>query len=219
MSRRGAPPDDHATTVANNMYGNTSSIAPGITDIYLYDANHWLVSGFLRVGQGAGNPPLIPPADIKVFNHSWIGDFGSPSLNNQGLRRSDFEMQRDNLLMVVGVNNGGASFPLMSHTYNGLAVGLTNGGHTSDATMAGIDGPGRLKPEIVAPSGVTTAAGRPALGKEILAVKLRTALIGAIVTAIGRFDLRNNHIRASGNVLLPDAGDEPIQAHLSKDSL
>lgn len=146
----------HATTVASNMYGNTSSIAPGITDIYLYNANDWVVSGFLRVGAGSGNPPWFPPADIKVFNHSWIGDFGSPSLNNQTLRRSDFEMQRDNLLMVVGVNNGGASFPLMSHIYNGLAVGLTSGGHTSNATMAGIDGPGRLKPEIVAPSGLTS---------------------------------------------------------------
>ena len=146
----------HATTVALHMYGNTSSIAPDIMNIYLYDANHWLLSGFLRVSQGSGNPPLIPPADLKVFNHSWVGGAPNDSLNNEVLRRADFVMQRDNLLMVVGVNNGGASFPLMSHIYNGLAVGLTSGGHTSDATMPGIDGPGRLKPEIVAPSGQTS---------------------------------------------------------------
>ena len=146
----------HATSVALNLYGNPSSIAPDIAEIYLWEANHWLQSGFLRVGQGSGNPPLIPPADLKVFNHSWIGAAPNDPLNNEVLRRADFEMQRDNLIMVVGVNNGGASFPLMSHIYNGLAVGLTSGGHTSDVTMPGIDGPGRLKPEIVAPSGQTS---------------------------------------------------------------
>ncbi len=146
----------HATSVASNMYGNTNSIAPDITEIYLWNANNWAQSGFLRVGQGPSNPPLLPPAEIKVFNHSWIGTFGSNSVNNEALRRADSEMQRDNLLMVVGVNNGGASAVLMSHIYNGLAVGLTSGGHTSDATMPGIDGPGRMKPEIVAPSGQTS---------------------------------------------------------------
>ncbi len=74
----------HATTVASNMYGITSSIAPDITDIYLWNANNWAQSGFLRVAQGSGNPPLIPPADIRVFNHSWIGSFGSNSFDNGG---------------------------------------------------------------------------------------------------------------------------------------
>ncbi len=147
----------HATTVATNLYGAVTSIAPGIDEIYLWEANAWATSGYLNTFSG-GTRPASPPAGLVLFNHSWVGDFGPASTNNDALRRADFAMVRDNLLMIVGVNNSAPNEPLMSHVFNGLSVGLMSGGHVSDATLAGLDGPGRMKPEIVAPNSLTSFA-------------------------------------------------------------
>jgi hypothetical protein len=145
----------HATTVGLEFYGLTTSIAPGITDIYVWEVGHWLQSGFLRTS--TGSPPLASPAGLKLFNHSWVGTFNSNSIDNNALRRADYVMNRDDLLMFVGVNNGGGTnYALLSHLYNGLSVGVIGGGHLSADTRVGIDGAGRMKPEIVAPGTLTS---------------------------------------------------------------
>jgi hypothetical protein len=65
----------------------------------------------------------LPPKGLKIFNNSWIGNAGN-NTSNIILRRADFAIARDDLLMMSGVNNGaGGNVPLMSHTFNGLAVG------------------------------------------------------------------------------------------------
>ena len=51
----------HATNVGRNYYGLDTSIAPGITDIFLWEVNHWVASGFLNVQGPAQLPPLLPP--------------------------------------------------------------------------------------------------------------------------------------------------------------
>jgi hypothetical protein len=159
VARSGAPGNSgHATTVGRNMYGLTTSIAPGIDEINLYEAGHWLGAGLLRTGFGGGSPPQTTPGGIKLFNNSWIGSAGSSTVDNEALRRADFLISRDNLVIVNGVNNGGASMPLLSHLFNGIAVGLRDGNHTFTNTQAAYDGPGRLKPEIVAPSNLTSFA-------------------------------------------------------------
>jgi hypothetical protein len=148
-------PSGHATIVGKEFYGLTTSIAPGITDIHAWDVNDWVTAGFLNIT--AGIPPDAPPAGLKLFNHSWVGSFASNSLDNECLRRVDFAMGRNDLLMIVGVNNGGEpNRPLLSHMYNGLSVGVGGGGHLADDTLAGIDGSGRMKPEIVAPGALTS---------------------------------------------------------------
>lgn len=152
----------HATNVGKNFYGLTISVAPSINDIYLWEVNHWLDSGFLNVSSPGSTPPLAVPKDLKLFNHSWVGSGGN-AFDNIVLRRADFVAVRDDLLMMVGVNNGGASFPLLSHNYNGLSIGLMGGGHTSSSTGSGIDGQGRQKPNIVAP-GSATSWSTPVLG-------------------------------------------------------
>ena len=147
----------HATRVGRNYYGLDTSIAPGITDIFVWEVNNWVASGFLNV-QGSGQlPPGLPPEGLKIFNNSWVGTTGNTTSNNTLLRRADFAIVRDDLLMMSGVNNGNnPNLPLMSHTFNGLAVGKLNGRHQSGSTLGVIDGPGRLKPDIVAPGGATS---------------------------------------------------------------
>jgi hypothetical protein len=145
----------HATTVGKDYYGLTTSIAPAIDDIHLWEVNDWLLAGFMHTSTGL--LPDASPAGLKLLNHSWVGSFGTNGQDNNGLRRLDFVMNRDDQLMIVGVNNiGGANLAFVSHMYNGLSVGLDDGDHLFADTKVGIDGAGRMKPEIVAPGALTS---------------------------------------------------------------
>lgn len=147
----------HATAVGRNYYGLDTSIAPGITDIFVWEVNHWVTNGYLFFTGPANTPPLLPPKGLKIFNNSWVGSTGNNTTNNTLLRRGDFAIVRDDLMMMSGVNNsGGGNVPLMSHLFNGLAVGRRDGEHQSGSTLGGIDSPGRLKPDIVAPGNATS---------------------------------------------------------------
>lgn len=148
----------HATTVAKNYYGSTLSVAPGISQVHLYEANGFIQSGYLRVGSGSALLPLVAPTGVKVFNNSWIGSVGSTTYDNDGLRRADFAMNRDGTLFCNGENNGAGSAmqPLMSEGYHGLAVGRIDGQHSAGLTPMTRDGGGRMKPEIVAPGSATS---------------------------------------------------------------
>ena len=146
----------HANTVGFNYYGKTISIAPGIILIYNWWADHWATNGLLNTN--TASLPAALPAAIKVFNHSWIGTFGLNSQNNNALRRADFIIVRDDLIMCLGVSNDEPGIPdddvnvaLMSHVYNGITVGVSDGTHMNDPTLGGLDGPGRMQPIIVAP--------------------------------------------------------------------
>ena len=159
IAQSGSPGNSgHATLVGQNFFGTATSIAPDIATIYLYEAGSWATGGLLRTGQGVGTPPLITPGGIKFFNNSWIGSFGSTATDGDCIRRADFVIDRDDVLIINGTNNGGPQSPLMTFTYNGISVGLVNGTHTSGPVPAGYDGAGRMKPEIVAPSSATSFA-------------------------------------------------------------
>jgi hypothetical protein len=155
----GLPPGNspHATLVGQNMYGSATSIAPGISTIYLFEAGAWATAGYLRSGQ-AGLGPLPTPGGVKMFNNSWIASFGSVAADNDCMRRADHVIDRDELIIVNGTNNGGPQSPLMTYMFNGISVGLSNGAHTAGVVPAGYDGPGRMKPDIVAPSSATSFA-------------------------------------------------------------
>jgi len=161
----------HATAVAGVYYSN-NSIAHGVSTIYLYEANSF-ISSHLRYGQGSTAAPVTPPSTLmKVYNHSWIGGFTgtTPTAGDlEVLRRADFQMNRDDTLYCVGMNNGATSqtYPLMAMGYNGLAVGRMDGEHSRGDLPPGADGPGRMKPEIVAPGSATSWAA-PVVGAAAL---------------------------------------------------
>ncbi len=145
---------EHATLVAQYLFGPQLGVAPGITAIDSYEANHWLGAGFLG-GSGA-TAPLV--ASEKIINHSWIGNAGANS--NAFLRKLDAAVEAQGLIVCAGVNNGSGPLDvaLFSHAFNVIAVGRSDGLHHAGNTALCVDGPDRMKPEIVAPAGATSLA-------------------------------------------------------------
>lgn len=158
LSGTGLAPSGHATEVSRNLFGTGVSIARGVTSIYNWNANPWITSAYLRVGSGGTAPPLTPPTGVRVLNHSWIGSFGTAANDNDALRRIDYAVTRDNILVAIGTNNGAGSAgqALLSYAFNGMTVGLADGNHSNSPTPVGIDGPNRRKPDIVAPNAFTS---------------------------------------------------------------
>lgn len=150
----------HATFVGQNAYGSTSSIAPGVSNIWVYEAGSFAQTANLNFGNSIQTPLVAPtsPVPLRIFNHSWIGSFGNVAFDNEVLRRADYSMNRDGTLFICGENNGTGSVmnSLMSCGYNGIAVGLTSGGHSAGDVSTGVDGAGRMKPELVAPGQFTS---------------------------------------------------------------
>lgn len=141
----------HATTVAKYFYGSATSMAPGITTIGLNETVYW-INAVLFVGNN------WPPATEtrRVQNHSWVtSDSTANATANDINRRLDLVIERDGIVSVVGVNNGvGVAVPKnLAPSYNAISVGLTSGGSSYGPVIAGMDGAGRVKPEIVAPNG------------------------------------------------------------------
>ncbi len=136
----------HATIVSRSQFGNNTSLSPGVSTITGYEANDWVgrVLGF-----DSKTVPLTQ--NFAVMNHSYIANNLSIADATEYNRRIDFLVNRDNITMTVGANNGAASAvpQLWSHSYNTITVGLTNGNHSHGTTT--FNGPGRIKPDIVAP--------------------------------------------------------------------
>ncbi len=211
----GATPVDfsgHANTVARDYYGNNTSIAPGIDEIHLWEVNHWLTTGFLRWSTSPSAPPPLPGAPgLKIVNNSWLAEYTFPNQNNNVLRRADFVVVRDDLVMVVGVDNDepgnpddNINVPLMSHMYNGISVGVDDGTHMNDSTLPNFDGPGRMQPTMVAP-GAKTSWAIPVVSAAA-ALMTETARSGSVALGADPLAERSEVIKA---VLLGGANHRP----------
>lgn len=153
----------HAFDVASHFYSlnitpafGRASMTPGISAVDLFSATNWTGSGGLEPGSSLA--PLIETRAVQ--NHSWISvaSAGSASNDNDTLRRLDFAVRRDGFLPVAGVNNGSETLvpSLMASAFNNLSVGLTSGNHSRGGVPSFLDGPGRQKPELVAPLDFTS---------------------------------------------------------------
>jgi hypothetical protein len=67
----------HATTVGQNLYGLSGSIAPGVNSIWIWEAGNWATTGYLRTNATGQVPATPPSSSMRIINNSWIGDFGS----------------------------------------------------------------------------------------------------------------------------------------------
>jgi hypothetical protein len=139
----------HADHVARNFYASTSQV-PGTCPIDIYNANDWLGAGYLNMGT-----TTAPKTESRaVQNHSWAGSSGDSGTDTEISRRLDFAINRDGFVCAVGLYNQDANTPvhaqLLCQTYNTISVGRDDGGHTKGLTT--LDGNGRRKPDIVAPS-------------------------------------------------------------------
>jgi len=148
---------NHARNVATYSY--RSSAMPGffLSHIKSWEAGDYISDGILNSGT---TPPS--PSFTHVQNHSWIADeteITNSELNNY-IRRFDYIAARDGILCAIGLNNSSdEDVPqLWGSAYNAISVGRTDGLHSRGGTVAGVDGSGRLKPDIVAPgSGSATS--------------------------------------------------------------
>ncbi len=139
----------HAQATARIIYGN-SGLAPGIDDVQCFTTNHWLGAGGLNTGMAKA--PNV--GDRRIFNASWIG--GASYTARQILRRVDYLADHDDVIFVVGVNNGHDSAvpALLASAYNVISVGHDSGKSSGGYTQ--FEGNGRCKPMIVAPGGMTS---------------------------------------------------------------
>lgn len=149
----------HATAVGDHFYAG-NSFAPGTTNIHAYEANGFVYADCLR--SGTANAPLNP-SPARVLNHSWIGGDPSPptsTAEDDILQRLDHLVDNFRVTVVAGINNGDGplDYPLASQGYNAIAVGVSGGTSRSGPTFAPMSG--RTKPDIVAPTDLTSwAAG------------------------------------------------------------
>lgn len=145
----------HATTVGRHFYGLDTGIAPGSVDIRSYSVTHWAGAGFLG-GSALGSEPL-QAGEVRIFNHSWVGSLSGA---NNYLRKVDQIIAEQEVVMTYGVNNGSQALDatMLGQAFNGLAVGRSDGLHAHGVTSPFLDGPGRMKPELVAPGSATSWA-------------------------------------------------------------
>jgi len=147
----------HATPVGQTFYGTITSMTPAITTIYAYSAADWVGSGLLNTVNGSGGPRPLTSSN-RIMNHSWVGS--TITADTYVLRRTDWLVETDEIIQVVGENNGAggsSTLALMGSAYNVVTVGLSSGLHdlgsvALDATYTA----GRTKPDIVAPADGTS---------------------------------------------------------------
>ena len=77
---------------------------------------------------------------------------------NEALQRLDWTVERDDSVVVVGLNNGAGTPvpPLLASAYNVLSIGRSDGRHSTGVSSFEVDGVGRIKPELVAPMTATS---------------------------------------------------------------
>lgn len=166
----------HANGMGRFFYGLTTGIAPGITNITVYESNDYLfeVLNTSKNPSAPTNGNTGPDPDLQQFagqefriqNHSWVGtiiDSNDNPLNNlnlDALRRFDYVIDNQEIIMPVGVDNGaGSALPnLFAHSYNSIAVGRTDGAHSAEPTNFTLYGTGRIKPQLVVPEGTASRA-------------------------------------------------------------
>lgn len=140
----------HATHVATNFYGNNTSLITGNCAVDVYYASDWINAKFLNFG--LNNYPVVETRAVQ--NHSWAAD-STAITNSQATeinKRLDFAIDRDGFVCVVGSDNNASTLlpQLLCQSYHTISVGRDDGGHSAGFTT--LDGTGRIKPDIVAPS-------------------------------------------------------------------
>jgi len=176
----------HAVAVGANFYGDANSFSPGISNVHAYEANNWINSGSLNGGQ-VGVLPNPTQNLSRVANHSYVGSLGTPTATVELLQRIDFLVERDDMINVVGMNNGSNgtivasngtligsnSTTIFSYAANTISVGTSALGHVNGTPVLldGLDVYGRSqtdsttpnyrehpRPDLVAPAGATSFA-------------------------------------------------------------
>lgn len=145
----GAESSTHATAVGFRYFGNTQSMAPGITDIESFEANHWLGDG--QLGALSATAPIVSAHMSRVGNHSYVGSTGDDTEDLNILERVDWLVHTDEFIQVVGSTS---SIPIHNHAFNAIRVGFlrTTGSQagSTGALPGGVYAAGRVIHDLVA---------------------------------------------------------------------
>ena len=181
----------HATIVAQLFYGTSGGISPGISQIYVYDANE----AYLTMAQGQ---TLIPTGDTTapaVVNQSFV----FPGESTYGIQYLDSLYDtyaaEHNTLFVSAIGDGGSSYATSTSpvsyvnppadAYNGIGVAALNGG-----SGVGPAYDGRSKPDITAPGTYTSYTTPIVSGAATLLIQAGNEGIGGSGTQTAATDIR-----------------------------
>ena len=191
----------HATGVANVLYG-TYGFDTGISQVNVYGAEYWL--GYVLKVNGLAPPAASPANQPAVANFSWIDTTDTLAYDNNALRRLDYTIDRDNLVAVVAVNNGaGSAIPgMLAASYNSIAVGASDGQSSTGPVPSGVNGPGRSKPDLVAPQNETSYATPE--------VSAAAAMLVQVARSNPAYAAANNNPAVIKAVLMAGADKDPL---------
>jgi hypothetical protein len=160
----------HADEVAKPFFGLTNGIAPGVAHVENYDADYFynvLVKPQVAVGGRVVNQSFIFGMEV---------DFADQDYDDYAARYGT--------LFVSGAGNGGpVSSPATA--YNGIGVGAYGGASSIGPTTGG-----RSKPDITAPSSLTSFSTPLVSGSAALLVQAANRNDGGPGTATAAADVR-----------------------------
>ena len=231
-----AEPSAHAQKTASILAGRRGVVGAA-RKLIARDVSSWLGEAYL--GVGSADPPVRDPEGPSVYSHSWVAFDGRSAIPI--LRRLDFAIDRDDVVHVVGVNNGAdtAVPPTLAGSYNAIAVGVDTGNSSGGGTEH--EEPGRSKPDLVAPGGLTSwatpaVAGVAALARDFLLARdgeappaevVKAALMAAATKppgwandpAAGRpldAHLGAGRVDADGTLRVLDGGPHPVNSPIQR---
>jgi hypothetical protein len=198
----------HATGVGRLFYGNSSSIAPSIGTVNAYDANDWLISGYLNTADGFSKPALVSD---RVANHSWIGSYSDNAIDLDVLKRVDWLVESDEFIQVIGLkNNTSTNSILLSTAFNVISVGVTDGVHgRSTVTLASPYVSGRTRPELVVPFTYTSSSTPVIAASAALLVE-----VGHATPSLSTDPAETSTSNRAGNIIYNAERSEVVKAVL-----
>jgi hypothetical protein len=135
----------HADSVGDNLYGDNDTsdpegIAPGIAQVYNYEADYFF-SGIV-----SRNIPIA----ASIVNQSFVFSGATSTQQAQYNQMYDNYAALHNTLFISGIGNGGGD-DSPGDDYNGIGVGAYGG-----SSSVGPSYDGRSKPDITAPASATS---------------------------------------------------------------
>ncbi len=144
----------HASGSAQRFYGPTQSTAPGVSEVHVFAADHWLENGYLNSGT-VNNPAT---SNIRVSNHSYEGSVSSGDFPEaiDILSRIDWSVDQDEQNIVTA----STTVPINGTAFNVIAVGRTDAsGPPTAVNLGGVyNSTQRARPDIVVPETTHSAA-------------------------------------------------------------
>jgi len=127
----------HAANVRNRLIGADGPNNP-VKDIYCMVADDFL-NDYVKTDYPSSSAvsPAVIGNNIKIVNNSWVGSYGDTAINRDAVRRMDYMIAREDLLIVSGAVSSGAGTPLAWAVRNGIAVRGSQGFSPSHGTNIG----------------------------------------------------------------------------------